>query len=109
MQTECACSNKSTVIYGNPAGARAIALAHYTGSSVSTYLLDGNGQFHLGQTFTFNLTKPGTVPDRQDAPRKSPNTESDELEALLWAKFSRDAPTPGAMLRCPVPIQLMYD
>ncbi|KAJ9609499.1 hypothetical protein H2200_005826 [Cladophialophora chaetospira] len=58
----------SGVIYGNPAGRRAIALAHYTGSSVTSHLLDGNGQFHLGESFTYNLSQPGPDADRQDAP-----------------------------------------
>ena len=56
------------VIYGNPAGRRAIALAHYTGSSVSSFYLDGNGQFHLSESFTYNLSQPGPDADRQDAP-----------------------------------------
>ncbi|KIW62143.1 hypothetical protein PV04_10344 [Phialophora macrospora] len=56
------------VIYGNPAGRRAIGLAPYSGSSVSSYDLDGNGQFHLSQSFTYSLTLPGPDADGQDAP-----------------------------------------
>jgi len=39
----------SGVIYGNAAGKRAIALAHYTGSSVTSWLLEGGGRFELNQ------------------------------------------------------------
>jgi len=56
------------VIYGNPAGRRAIALAHYTGSSVSSYSLDGAAQFHLNEFFTYNLSQPGPNAARQDSP-----------------------------------------
>ena len=58
----------SGVIYGNPAGKRAIALAHYTGSSVSSFALDGNGQFHLSESFTYSLSQPGADAARQDSP-----------------------------------------
>jgi 6-phosphogluconolactonase (cycloisomerase 2 family) len=58
----------SGVIYGNPAGRRAIALAHYTGSSVSSYYLDGGGQFHLSESFTYSLSQPGPDAARQDSP-----------------------------------------
>jgi len=58
----------SGVIYGNPAGKQAIGLAHYTGSSVTSYDLDGGGQFHLGQSFTYSLSQPGPNAARQDSP-----------------------------------------
>lgn len=60
----------SGTIYGNPSGRRAIALAHYVGSGVSTWYLDGSGQFSANQQFDFTLSKPGPVPDRQDAPHE---------------------------------------
>lgn len=61
----------SGVIYGNPgAGKRAIALAHYTGSAVSTWKLLGGGRFKHLQDLTFSLAQPGPVPDRQDAPHE---------------------------------------
>ncbi|OGM45639.1 hypothetical protein ABOM_006222 [Aspergillus bombycis] len=44
------------------------AVAHYSGSSVTTYALDPNGVFTRRQTFTYELDGPGTDPDRQDAP-----------------------------------------
>ena len=55
-------------IYGSPTSRRGIALAHYVGSAVSTFALDGNGKFSPIQNFTFKLDKPGPNPDRQDAP-----------------------------------------
>jgi 6-phosphogluconolactonase (cycloisomerase 2 family) len=58
------------VIYGNPAGQRAIALAHYTGSALTTWYLNGGGQFSADQSFPFTLSQPGPVPDRQDAPHE---------------------------------------
>nr|OQO32380.1 hypothetical protein B0A51_00440 [Rachicladosporium sp. CCFEE 5018] len=57
-------------IYGNSAGRRAIALAHYTGSALTTWYLNGGGQFSASQSFPFTLSAPGTVPDRQDAPHE---------------------------------------
>ena len=60
----------SGVIYGAAAGQRAIALAHYSGAAVSSYLLNGGGKFDLNQELTFSLSEPGAVPDRQDAPHE---------------------------------------
>lgn len=60
----------SGVVYGAAAGQRAIALAHYSGSAVSSYLLNGGGKFGLNQQLTFSLSEPGAVPDRQDAPHE---------------------------------------
>ncbi|KAH0361196.1 3-carboxy-cis,cis-mucoante lactonizing enzyme, partial [Aureobasidium melanogenum] len=62
----------SGVIYGNPAEKRSIALAHYSGSALSTWELDANrtGDFAFEQDFLFNLTKPGPNAERQDAPHE---------------------------------------
>ncbi|GAB1727157.1 hypothetical protein NU195Hw_g8072t1 [Hortaea werneckii] len=60
----------SGVIYGAAAGQRALALAHYSGSSVTSYLLNGGGKFALNQELTYTLDEPGAVPDRQDAPHE---------------------------------------
>ena len=60
----------SGVIYGNPVGQRGIVLAHYVGSAVSSWLLNGQGHFEKNQEFFYTLSKPGTVPDRQDAPHE---------------------------------------
>ncbi|KAK3625453.1 hypothetical protein LTR56_014292 [Elasticomyces elasticus] len=56
------------VIYGNAAGQRGIALAHYTGSEVSSWLLEGGGKFELNQNIPYTLTQPAANPARQDAP-----------------------------------------
>jgi 6-phosphogluconolactonase (cycloisomerase 2 family) len=58
------------VIYGDPAGQKAIALAHYTGSAVSSWLLQRDGQFTLNQNIPFTLSQPGPNPSRQDAPHE---------------------------------------
>lgn len=60
----------SSTIYGDPFGPKTIALAHYTGSALSTYLLSPTkpGNVSLNQEIVFTLDKPGTIPDRQDAP-----------------------------------------
>lgn len=62
----------SGVIYGNPAQKRSIALAHYTGSALSSWNLDVNrtGSFAFEQDFLFNLTKPGPNAERQEAPHE---------------------------------------
>ena len=60
----------SGIIYGNPAGHRGIALAHYAGSAVSTWLLGQHGNFTHNQNLPYTLPKPGPVPDRQDAPHE---------------------------------------
>ncbi|KAL4930276.1 Lactonase, 7-bladed beta-propeller-domain-containing protein [Aspergillus undulatus] len=45
------------------------AVAHYSGSAVSTYSVDPKtGHFKLSQTFHFTISSPGPVPSRQDAP-----------------------------------------
>ena len=56
------------VIYGSATGQRAIALAHYTGSAVSSWLLQGGGKFSFNQNLDFTLSQPGPNPSRQDAP-----------------------------------------
>ncbi|KAK3674313.1 hypothetical protein LTR78_005782 [Recurvomyces mirabilis] len=58
------------VIYGEPAGQRAIALAHYTGSAVTSWLLEGGGHFELNQNIPFTLSGPTPNPARQDAPHE---------------------------------------
>ena len=62
----------SGVIYGNPAGQRAIALAHYTGSALTSWTLgqNGAGTFANNQNILFTLAKPGPNPSRQDAPHE---------------------------------------
>ncbi|KAI4821546.1 3-carboxy-cis,cis-mucoante lactonizing enzyme [Aureobasidium sp. EXF-8845] len=62
----------SGVIYGNPAHKRSIALAHYSGSALSSWDLDVNrtGGFAFEQEILFNLTKPGPNAERQDAPHE---------------------------------------
>ncbi|KAE8147888.1 Lactonase, 7-bladed beta-propeller-domain-containing protein [Aspergillus avenaceus] len=43
--------------------------AHYSGSAVTTYVLESKlGAFSRHQTFTYELSGPGAVPDRQEAP-----------------------------------------
>lgn len=60
----------SGIIYGEPAGQRGIALAHYSGSAVSAWRLLGGGNFAFNQDFVFNLSEPGPNPERQDAPHE---------------------------------------
>ncbi|THX73058.1 3-carboxy-cis,cis-mucoante lactonizing enzyme [Aureobasidium pullulans] len=62
----------SGVIYGNPAEKRSIALAHYSGSALSTWNLDANhtAAFDFQQDILFNLTEPGPNAERQDAPHE---------------------------------------
>ncbi|KIN00255.1 hypothetical protein OIDMADRAFT_125399 [Oidiodendron maius Zn] len=55
----------SSVVYN---GGKGLALAHYSGSSVSSWSILPSGGTKLLQEFTFTLSKPGTDPDRQDAP-----------------------------------------
>ncbi|KAK5111865.1 hypothetical protein LTR62_004597 [Meristemomyces frigidus] len=58
------------VIYGEPAGQRGIVLAHYTGSAVTSWLLDGGGHFELNQNLPYTLSAPGPNAARQDAPHE---------------------------------------
>ncbi|KAK5089651.1 hypothetical protein LTR70_006539 [Exophiala xenobiotica] len=60
----------SGVIYGAPAGGRAIALAHYTGSALSSWHLNGGGNFSSNQNIVFALKQTGPVADRQEAPHE---------------------------------------
>lgn len=60
----------SGIIYGQPAGKRGIALAHYTGSAVTSWYLDGGGKFSPNQNLLFTLNQTGAVPDRQEAPHE---------------------------------------
>ncbi|KAH8700510.1 Lactonase, 7-bladed beta-propeller-domain-containing protein [Talaromyces proteolyticus] len=46
-----------------------LAVAHYSASSVTTYAVDpAQGLFNHSQTFVYEMTGPGPVPSRQDAP-----------------------------------------
>ena len=57
----------AAVIFGEPAGQRGIALAHYTGSALTTYTLGGAGHFTPNQQFPFTLNATGPNPARQEA------------------------------------------
>lgn len=59
----------ASVIYGTTPN-RAIALAHYVGSAVSTFAIDdcSNGTTSPLQNFTFSLSQPGPNAARQEAP-----------------------------------------
>jgi len=46
----------------------ALAVPHYTGSSLQTYSVDSTGNMELLQTFRFSMAGPGPVPNRQEAP-----------------------------------------
>lgn len=60
----------SGIIYGEPAGRRAIALAHYAGSAVSSWYLNEGGNFSFNQEITFSLDHPGPIADRQASPHE---------------------------------------
>lgn len=60
----------SGIIYGDPAGQRGIALAHYTGSALSAWKLLGRGDFEFNQDFVFQLDQPGPIASRQEAPHE---------------------------------------
>ena len=60
----------SSIIYGEPAGRRGIVLAHYTGSAVSSWYLDGGGKFSSNQNIPFTLNATGPAADRQEAPHE---------------------------------------
>ncbi|EME38985.1 hypothetical protein DOTSEDRAFT_57285 [Dothistroma septosporum NZE10] len=70
QNTTTASGPVSGIIYGEPAGQRAIALAHYSGSAVSSWLLKDNGNFTENGAQFFTLDKSGPDPDRQDAPHE---------------------------------------
>ncbi|KAH6724950.1 3-carboxymuconate cyclase-like protein-like protein [Leptodontidium sp. MPI-SDFR-AT-0119] len=55
----------SSVVYN---GGKGLALAHYGGSSVTSWSIRANGTLDPLQALTFKLTAPGTNPARQDAP-----------------------------------------
>ncbi|KAF9632501.1 putative extracellular aldonolactonase protein [Lasiodiplodia theobromae] len=59
----------SSVLYGS-ASARHLAVAHYSGSAVSTWGAPKNASLIPGERFPFTLDEPGAVPDRQDAPHE---------------------------------------
>lgn len=60
----------SGIIYGHPAGQRGIVLAHYGGSAVSAWKLNGSGKFSANQEFFYTLPQPGPDAARQDAPHE---------------------------------------
>ncbi|KAK0119786.1 hypothetical protein ONS95_011218 [Cadophora gregata] len=55
----------SSVVYN---GGKGLALAHYSGSAVTSWSIRANGTLDPLQALTFKLTAPGTNPARQDAP-----------------------------------------
>lgn len=59
----------SGVLYGSEAR-RGLALAHYTGSAVTTWLTDSKGSLEKLQQVAYTLASPGPNPDRQDAPHE---------------------------------------
>lgn len=50
------------------ASGSALAIPHYTGSALVTYNISSTGHLAQLQLFTYTLSAPGPVPDRQDAP-----------------------------------------
>nr|POE90089.1 putative 6-phosphogluconolactonase [Quercus suber] len=60
----------SGIIYGGSSSQRAIALAHYGGSAVSSWLLKDGGDFDFNQNIPFTLAQPGPNPGRQEAPHE---------------------------------------
>ncbi|PWY69760.1 6-phosphogluconolactonase [Aspergillus heteromorphus CBS 117.55] len=56
-----------SVIYNGDDGARYLAIAHYTGSAVSTFRLPLDSNSETLQVFHYNLSQPGQEP-QQDAP-----------------------------------------
>jgi len=65
-RTDALVGGVSGVFFANGA---MLAVAHYTGSSLQTYTLDClTGATTLAQTFTFSMSGPGPVPNRQEAP-----------------------------------------
>ncbi|KAL5000348.1 Lactonase, 7-bladed beta-propeller-domain-containing protein [Aspergillus recurvatus] len=61
-------SGVHNAVYEGEGGEKYLAVAHYSGSAVSTYALPLQGDADPLQVFEFELTTPGTVPDRQEAP-----------------------------------------
>lgn len=55
----------ASIIYN---GGKALAMAHYEGSGVTSWAILPTGGLAPLQNFTFVLTEPGTNPARQDAP-----------------------------------------
>ncbi|KAL2855994.1 Lactonase, 7-bladed beta-propeller-domain-containing protein [Aspergillus pseudoustus] len=60
-------SGVHNVIYDGEDG-QFLAVAHYSGSAISTYKLPLEGNADPLQVFEFELSGPGAVPDRQEAP-----------------------------------------
>ncbi|TVY25477.1 putative 6-phosphogluconolactonase [Lachnellula hyalina] len=55
----------SSIVYN---GGKALAVAHYGGSALSSWTIQKSGGLALLQNLQFTLSTPGTIPDRQDAP-----------------------------------------
>lgn len=58
----------SGVIYDRQSGNAGLAAAHYSGSSVTVWSIQADGQFRHVQDLTFTLSEPGPDPGRQEAP-----------------------------------------
>lgn len=91
----------SGTIYGVPSSQQALALAHYGGSAVSSWLFTGNATFEKGQEFFYSLEQPGPDADRQDAPHEHeaildptgkfllvPDLGADLVRVFSWEKGS---------------------
>ncbi|KAF3400918.1 putative 6-phosphogluconolactonase [Talaromyces pinophilus] len=67
-ETETLAGGVASVIYDAGDDEKFIAIAHYEGSSLSTFPLPLTNDSSALQTFLFTLTGPVTDPSRQDAP-----------------------------------------
>ncbi|KAL4932590.1 lactonase family protein [Aspergillus undulatus] len=61
-------SGVHNVVYEGEGGSKYLAVAHYSGSAVSTYALPLTDDAAPLQVFEFTLAEPGANPDRQEAP-----------------------------------------
>ncbi|KAF9885223.1 hypothetical protein FE257_000583 [Aspergillus nanangensis] len=61
-------SGVNSVIYEGDNGDQYLAIAHYGGSAVSNFRLPIQSGDEALQVFQFELSQPGAVPDRQEAP-----------------------------------------
>ncbi|KAL4957025.1 Lactonase, 7-bladed beta-propeller-domain-containing protein [Aspergillus filifer] len=61
-------SGVHNVIFQGDAGEKYLAVAHYSGSAVSTYALPLTDNAAPLQVFNYTLARPGANPDRQEAP-----------------------------------------
>ena len=93
----------SGVIYGQYNSNRGIALAHYTGSAVTSWLLEGGGKFEHNQNLPYTLPHPGPDAERQDAPHEHeaildptgqyllvPDLGADLVRVFSWSPHSLD-------------------